>query len=328
MHDDICPRDVTFFAMGDPQYGGGAEDKNELHITALNWFPGTIWSTDLSSAGTPVADPRGVIICGDLTQNGKDGRLLIGDQIGQFVDDYGLTGSESRLRYPVYEGYGNHDFDAGYPVTFSSLWRLFYNGDTPAADIVAERNAQRVGLTTTAPGFDGHYSWDWDHVHFVQLNLFPGDEPSPDGENSLLRDPRHALSFLDENLATHVGASCRPVVLAFHYGFDSFGREPRWWGNDAKELFADVIAPYNVLAILHGHTHATNTYRWNDIQIFNVGSPYYTKYNTDDRGHFTVFRITADRLEASDARWSPDDGGESPEFGRWSVDLPITTACP
>ena len=37
---DEVPTDVTFYAFGDPQYGGGADDKNTFHVAALNAFAG------------------------------------------------------------------------------------------------------------------------------------------------------------------------------------------------------------------------------------------------------------------------------------------------
>ena len=54
-------RDVTFFAFGDPQYGGGPGDKNSFHIQALNAAPDLIWpaGAGLHSAGRQVGPPRG-----------------------------------------------------------------------------------------------------------------------------------------------------------------------------------------------------------------------------------------------------------------------------
>lgn len=315
------PTDITFFAMGDCQYGGGAEDKNGFHIAALNAFPGTPWREGTPFAGETVAQPLGLLLAGDLTQNGQDGRIepLDSDEIGSFEADYGLTGSESALSWPMYEGYGNHDFDPDEPGDWSPFeWRAHYDDDpTPAADLVSERNPDRVGLLNSAPGADGHYSWDWGWVHFVQLNLFPGDEPSDAEPNALARDPRDALQFLSEDLEAYVGDSGRPVVLMSHYGFDEFSQEPRWWKDDQRDAFFDAIDGYHVIAYLHGHAHATWIYEHEGLPVYNVGSPYYTAYNADDRGHFSVFRITDEHLVASDVRWSPGAGGLDPEFSGW-----------
>lgn len=326
-----CATDITFIAMGDPQYGGGAEDKNIFQVTALNAFPGTPWRSELPSAGTPVATPLGLLIAGDLTQNGKDGRdeaIIAGrDEIGEFERDYGLTGDDGLLKFPVYEGYGNHDFDPDEPDDEFN-WRFFYDENpTPSVERVANRNLKRPGLLQVAQDNQGHYSWDWGNVHLVNVNLFAGDEASQADENSKVRDPRQALTFLENDLATHVGNSGRPVLIMQHYGFDQFGYEDRWWTVAQKEAFLDVIRPYHILALIHGHTHATYRYEWEGYDILNVGSPYYLNYNFDGQGHFTVFRITDTSLEVSDVAWNPNSEGTEPSFGGWYLHKTFGPTC-
>ncbi len=317
------PTDITFYAFGDPQYGGGSEDKNTFQVAALDAFAGTPWPADLPGGGEPVTDPLGVIIAGDLTQNGQDGRIepLDSDQLGAFVADYGLTGAESELALPVYEGYGNHDFEPDEPGDWAEFdWRFWYDEDpTPMVDLVAERNAGRVGLSRVAPGDAGHYSWDWDWVHFVQVNLCPADEASDESDTSAVRDPRGALSFLVEDLEQVVADSGRPVVVIAHYGFDAFSREARWWTDEQREAFMEAVEDYNVVAYLHGHVHATYEYAWEGMTVLNLGSPYYANYNDDGRGHFTAIRITDDFLVAADVGWTPEAQGTDPIFVGWSV---------
>jgi cytolysin (calcineurin-like family phosphatase) len=301
---ELCPADITFFAMGDCQYGGGPDrDKNFLQIAALNDFPGSAWPEGMPSAGLPVAEPRGLLLAGDITNSGRDGRP--GDEghneLGRFLDDYGLTGSDGLLRFPMYEGYGNHDFD---PAEAYEGWRdLYPDTITPGVQAVIDRNAERVGMVHVSDE-GGHYSWDWGGVHFVNLNLFPGNEPSDHHHTSLVRNPYHSLDFLAEDLATHVGDTCRPVILMSHYGFDSFSMDPLWWNDAQRDAFWQLAQDYNVVAYIHGHSHDTSLYTWNGMDVFNVGSPY---YNLDGLGHFAVFRIHDDQLEAADASWDPDD---------------------
>jgi len=314
---------ITFYAMGDPQYGGGADDKNTFQLEALERFAAT-WPEGMPSAGQPVDPPLGLLIAGDLTQSGQDDRLaLVGsfDQLGAFVAEYGLRGGDGLLSFPIYEGYGNHEFDPDEPGEDDNIlqWRYHYTDDpTPAVDVVALRNPRRCNLTRVAPDLDGHYSWDWGQVHFVNADLFPGDLPSQEDETSMVRNPRKALAFLRADLAAEVGDSGRPVVVMAHYGFDAFGQEPRWWTAEQKAEFREAVRGYNVVAYIHGHTHATYTYRWEGIDVFNVGSPYYTQYNPDGRGHFTVFRISDTHLEAHDVGWSPEAEGRDPEWTGWS----------
>lgn len=331
---ELCPGDVTFYAFGDCQYGGGPdEDKNFFQITALNSFAGTPWPEGMPSAGTPVAHPRGVLMAGDITGSGRDGRP--GDEganeLGRFIAEYGLTGAEGLLRYPVYEGYGNHDYD---PLEADFGWRAFYPDPIPPAiQAVINRNPQRVGLTNTAPE-GGHYSWDWGGVHFVNTNLFPGNETSDGEEHGYVRDPYHSLDFLKADLEKHVGDSCRPVIIMAHYGFqDPVG----WWTDEQKEKFLAVALEYNVIAFIHGHNHNTSYYQWNGIDAFNVGSPYYVTYeNPDGLGHFAVFRIHGNTFEAADVAWDPkvkptrgvfvSPTNESPLMG-WRVHKTFKRTC-
>ncbi len=320
---DYVPTDITFYAFGDPQYGGGADDKNDFQVTALNALAGTPWPDGTPFAGEPVSDPRGVMIAGDLTQNGQDGRIspLDSDELGRFESDYGLTGDESLLSLPVYEGYGNHDFDPSEPGDWHEFdWRFYYDTDsTPSADRVSERNPDRLGLTQVAPDDAGHYSWDWGWVHLVNVNLCPADEPSDADETSRVRDPRDALSWLEADLELTVADSGRPVIVMAHYGFDGFSTEERWWTDDQRDDFLDVVDGYNVVAYVHGHVHATFAYQQDGLDVLNVGSPYYTQYNADDRGHFTAIRITDDHFVAAAVARTPAAAGTDPPIDRGVV---------
>ncbi|MHC4837583.1 MAG: hypothetical protein ACYTF3_05300, partial [Planctomycetota bacterium] len=121
---------ITFYAMGDPQYGGGSDDKNTFHIEALKAFEAT-WPEGMPSAGQPVDPPLGLLIAGDLTQSGRDGRLEavgLDDQVGRFVIEYGLRGGDGLLPFPIYEGYGNHEFDPDEPGEDDNIlqWRWHF----------------------------------------------------------------------------------------------------------------------------------------------------------------------------------------------------------
>ncbi len=313
---------ITFYAMGDPQYGGGSEDKNAFQLRALEAFD-AVWPEGMPSAGQAVEPPLGLLVAGDLTQSGQDARLEavnVMDQVGAFVAEYGLRGGDGLLSFPVYEGYGNHEFDPDEPAEDENIlqWRYHYAQDpTPAVDVVALRNDRRCNLTRVAPDLDGHYSWDWGRVHFVNADLFPGDAPSQEDENSRVRHPRRALQFLRADLEAEVGDSGRPVVIMAHFGMDSFGNEPRWWTPLQKAAFRAAVRPYNVIAYIHGHTHATHRYTWEGLDGLNVDSRDYADYNIDRKGHFTVFRITETHLEAHDVGWSPQARGGDPAWTGW-----------
>lgn len=302
--------DVTFIAFGDTQFGGGAEDKNDLHKIALNEAD---LQLDWSSAGLnePVANIRGVIMNGDITQNGRDGRLSSGNEYGGFTRIYGLCGNRD-VKFPLFEGYGNHDFFEWSHIAYR------IPKAHPVADSVSVRNEYRVGLSNTAPGKDGHYSWDWDNVHFVQLNLTPSDI-DPNHKVHGVRNPRMALTFLQEDLAQHVAGTNKKVIIMSHYGpWETFE-----WDQAQIDALYDSIKDYNVIAYLHGHAHATSAYTWKGIPVFNVGSPYYLNYNADGRGHYSVFRITNDKLYAFDVSWNPAAPTELRFPDDWSREIDL-----
>jgi cytolysin (calcineurin-like family phosphatase) len=336
-------QDVTFFVFGDPQYGGGDTDKDSFNIQALNAAPSLVWPADagFESAGAPIGDPRGVLIAGDLTQNGQAGRdplneWYTGDayaidinqayganvavprvaaELGLFLRDYGLRGNDGLnpfvLKWRVFEGYGNHDFDvlAGDPIV--------YGGEAPARDVVSIRNKVRATwpeMRQFAPGNAGHYSWDWGNTHFVHLNLVASDAQANNADDDsgaqTPRNPQGALTFLQQDLAAEVGASCRPVILIMHYGFDAFSEEGRWWDEAQRLAFLEVVRPYNVVAILHGHVHETRAYTMSDAfgrgyDVFSLGSPFYTQGTNNGRGHFAVFHLVGNHIDAADISWLP-----------------------
>lgn len=241
--------DVTFYVCSDAHYGVSETiaAANRGTIDFMNWLPGT----DLPPALGPgqVLTPRGVVLTGDLTNDGK------AEQWTEFCDDFGVNG-EGRVCYPVFEGRGNHDGGLNAAV---------------CPGIVA-RNKQRTGLTAvSANGL--HYSWDWDQVHLVQTNLYPGDQRDRqghmDGEG---HEPHGSLSFLRDDLAKSVGTSGRPVVIFLHFGWDDFSTGWGWWSEREREAFYEVIKSYNVVALVHGHTHAAAFQRWHGLDIYNVGS--------------------------------------------------------
>ncbi|MBZ0254311.1 MAG: hypothetical protein K8I02_13300, partial [Candidatus Methylomirabilis sp.] len=194
-------RDITFLAFGDSQVylsGDGSENdgsrKNDRHVQALNVAETLSWG----ALGVPanLSNVRGVIMAGDITQNDRDARIPDANEYAVFSSTYGLCANRT-LIYPMFEGYGNHDYQDWYNL-------LYPLNEHPVADSVSIRNPYRVGLTATAPGKQGHYAWKWDDVTFINTNLTPSDtvpdlpvETEPPGN----RDPRMALTFLQERLA-------------------------------------------------------------------------------------------------------------------------------
>lgn len=283
-------------AFGDPQLDYRDPAPARKQVAALNAAEGRArWRHD----GARLTRIRGVVIAGDLTENALDREYRL------FTSLFGLCGNK-QLRHPVYEGYGNHDFTG--------------KGSEPVVDSVSLRNPLRRDIVGTAPGRDGHYSWVWDNVHFVQLNLAPADSLPP-GRRGL--DPRRALAFLRNDLAQNVRGTGRPVVLVSHYGFTRWEARS-WWARTGQAALYRAIRDYRVIAILHGHHHGTAVYRWRTIPVVNLGSPFYRRFNRDRRGHFTALRITDTRVLVQDFAWDPARPADTAAWtSTFAVALPL-----
>jgi hypothetical protein len=132
------PRPLTFVVAGDTHLGvPGLAERNRSLIEQMNLLPGQRWPEPI---GGQVDTPRGLLVVGDLTDDGT--------AFSDFTALYGLTGRDGHLHYPVYETIGNHDWG----------W------DSPAKLGVRERHG------------DVAYAWDWEGVHFASLGVYPNAE--------------------------------------------------------------------------------------------------------------------------------------------------------
>jgi hypothetical protein len=141
--------DVTFLVVSDTHFGfNGIEGAHERLVPKLNGIAGRPYPR---SVGGTVAPPRGLLVTGDLTEWGKV------EEWERFVRTYGLTGTEGKLRLPVFEVIGNHDK---------------VHGPWVEQQVAARHGGNRF------------YSWDWDDVHFAAL----GEAPDEEGLAFLARD--------------------------------------------------------------------------------------------------------------------------------------------
>jgi hypothetical protein len=274
---------VTFFALGDPQINiprwGTAGTERTIEL--MNRLPGRPFPF-----GGTVDEPAGVLVAGDLVDD-----LSNADNWELYKALFDPAGG-ARLRFPVFDGLGNHDVDV----------RNQEFGAFNATQLeFIERNGRRAGeFVLDANGY--HYAWVWAGVRFVQLNLFPGtqhrpvyDAPAPGN------DPKGSLDFLRHVLAHHVGDSDQPLVLTWHYGLRGWGLE-KWWLEEDLDQLAAALDGYNVLLILHGHEHRFERYKWRGFDVIMAPSPQYDR--DPDQPHlqsrpkgFLVFRITHDSLQ-------------------------------
>jgi cytolysin (calcineurin-like family phosphatase) len=251
--DVVAPgdSDVTFVVTSDLHYGSIVHHGNRLHAENINQVGGIAYP---GSAGTTVDGPMGVLVQGDLTNNGLEGQLQ------RLAEDW-FDDTSSVIGMPVYEGTGNHDYG-------NVGWKM----NRLVEERIKARNAARPALASVSRTTHA-YSWDWGNIHFVQLH----DCGSWD------------LPFLEEDLQDHVGTSGRPVVLAQHYGFDSFSTQSHWWTDKDRKDFHDVIKSYNVIAIFNGHSHNQQHHRFFGINVYDAGG-------RAAHGQYLVVRISGNSM--------------------------------
>lgn len=202
--------DVRFVVVSDTHLGyADIEQDNVRMIAKLNEV---------------ASNARGLVITGDLTEYGQP------KQWEQFVQLYGLHGTETALKLPVFEMVGNHD-----KVNLGP-W-------------VEQRVSERHGTK------ERFYAWDWDDLHLVALQEGPDQE---------------GLAWLTKDLATQ--AKDVPLVLFFHLALLGPWSTGNWFDDAYKEAFARAIAGHNVVAIFHGHHHATDHYVWKGYDVFKPGA--------------------------------------------------------
>ncbi len=197
----------------------GKTDENLLrHIRAINRIEEAIWpaeidgiATSLRSAGEKVARPRGIVLGGDMTDDGGGQRAEPeeGFQLLQFSQRYQKGDGDDEVHFPVYAGLGNHDLDQDGPKEDIDWYRR------ELRDYVELNHRPGVFLKPIVPAGNYDvasdcYSWNWDGLHLVQLHRFGGDTN---------KGAVSSLDWLARDLSQHA-ADGRPVVLFQHYGWD------------------------------------------------------------------------------------------------------------
>jgi hypothetical protein len=356
-------RDITFVAFGDPHAtsrvqgcprdGKYAFDQNEKMLLALNHIDTAIESGDdiqthrwpkrgkFHKAGRIFDHIRGVLILGDLTQAGSEtipaGGPLTCAEYAEHRRVYGRCGNEGALRFPVYDGYGNHDFPR-MPMP-QVPWKEYYPPHSVVDYLTRLTKYQRPGalddLYDDPDPSTGHYAWRWDDIWFVQLNLKPGSsrEYIEQLSSATLRiaDPKGSLRFLRTFLRSLKKSSKRQIVLLSHYAIDN-KRVEKAERKALCELLRNAQlgkGPFPnqklskktpVLAHIFGHDHkrpmhkkftCPSPFQSISIDKFHAGTPWYKKtyyqVKSTGGGHakpvhvpfvgFTVFRIGSKWLE-------------------------------
>lgn len=284
--------DITVFVISDTHFINKSLPKyDKAGIQAMNGLPGVSYP---ASIGGTVAYPWAVISCGDLCDGGAG--LPASDTPKWYTSrnyqdqwygyDYyfpknGVTGDINRLKYPNYATAGNHDYYNNFGQILSS--KSYY---------VTNKLKARYGLTCNSTNGNVYYSFDMDGVHFCSLGRWTDD---------------YVLGWLANDLAAT--GSATPVVLFLHYAFND---GELWYTNAERQRLANVINGYNVIAILHGHTHDTGHYTWNGYDIYDDGT-------LGKNGEFGVMRITDNTLTFAEYQtYSDSNGNWTGGYWQWS----------
>ena len=268
----------------------GKTDENLLrHIRALNGIVDRAWPSEvggvpsgLSCAGRRIGPPLGLVVGGDMTDDGGGQVVMPGEgtQLLQFSQRYQQGIGEDRVHMPVYLGLGNHDLDQDGPPPHADWYRrelrdyvemnhragVFFHPPVPAVDYDVESDS---------------YSWEWGGLHLVQAHRYAGDT----GKGAV-----SGLNWLANNLKTYA-ADGRPVVLFQHYGWDPFSLErwdpakvtyddqgsgaPHWWSDAARDALVETVSDYNLVGLFHGHQHETPMiYKAAGLDLFKPKAAY------------------------------------------------------
>jgi predicted phosphodiesterase len=333
---DVAAGPVSFFLVGDTHYFASKDKPAALDemsrattsrlIDWLNKLPGT--AIPETAGGGKLPAPRGLIHAGDLIDSGDKGAAPTARQqqeteLTAFTADFGLNGSEGRLKFPVFEVHGNHDGP---------------RGEGPVVSHITARNKQRKNLADVSDN-GLHYAWNWGGVHFLNLGIVVG------GDKSVSRarryDPKESLAFLTKYLAKKVADSAAPVVITHHVDVARYSGacdpqqppkgNPEWDPCDVH-AYHGAISKYNVIALLYGHTHVRKIFRWDGtpkepaqggLAVFNTDNV--SHYNSETQA-FLHFEIGTNEMVvrefATKDRWTT--GEWTPQVWRFAVKEPRT----
>ncbi len=308
---------ASFFVVGDTHFLADKTqpdklDSNSASYTArlvdtLNRLPGTEFSEAVGGGKVPA--PNGVLHVGDVIDTGdKNGPTQLAMQRTEwaaYLTQFGLTGTEGRLKHPVMEIAGNHDAP---------------QGTGHAIEQMAARQRARKHLKGLSKN-SLHGSWEWGGVHFISLGLIVGTDRTVD------RKRRYAamdsLAFLLEDLSQT--PKDQPLVLMHHVDMarytvakpDTDYTKWEWDPADVQAFYAAIKDRRT--AVFYGHTHVRNVFRWDGsstkaekgVAVFNVDNsahfsgPAQALFHVEVRGDGLSVREFETRDGWQNGQWTP-----------------------
>ena len=164
-------------------------------------------------------------------------------------------------------------FESTYAKLKFPVYEVEGNHDKVSAHFIEEQIAKRHGSR--------FYSYDWDDLHMVALGEAPDDA---------------GFAFLESDLAKV--ALDVPVILYFHLALAGPWSDNNWFAEGTfKQRLKAVAHRWNVIAIFHGHHHATDHYVYDGIDVFKPGA-------VKGGAHtFAVVHVTDDRMTVAEYDW-------------------------
>lgn len=266
--------DVTFFVISDLHFGYGyPDDLKKLPSDAVAHPVGLegLHTRILRTMNTLAGKAYPPALGGTVAA--PRGLLVTGD-----LTEWGRV--EEWQRFVAYYGLHGREGLLRMPV-----FEAIGNHDRVHGPWVEERVVERHG--------GRFYSWDWDDLHVVSL----GEAPDEEG-----------LAFLRNDLARYAGDV--PVVLYFHFPLEGPWSTGNWFGDgDFRDQLKKTIAGHRIIAIFHGHHHATGHYRWNGVDVFKPGA---VKNSTHD---FSVVHVTDSEMSVARYDYETDAWSSAEKAG-------------
>jgi 3',5'-cyclic AMP phosphodiesterase CpdA len=128
------------------------------------------------------------------------------------------------------------------------------------------------------------YSMNWDDLHVICLAEAPN---------------KAGMAFLKKDLQTIEKGV--PIVIYMHYPLAGPYSENWWSKRKGQDKLRRALRGHNVVAIIHGHNHATGAYRWKNYDAYIVGSPKNANNHT-----YLVVRVTNDKLAVAALNYDTD----------------------
>jgi len=235
----------TFLVASDPLIGDNqqtnCEAANKATLTDMNDLTDIELPCLSEEPPEKVEKPKGLLLCGNLTTGSAlnwTGYWFRRWHTG--FDHLFKVDGRNMLRYPVYEGYG--EVDHQHP-------KILYN-------LLLRNRLRESPLYLSENGL--HYSWNWEGIHFVNLNLYPGRKESCRG----------SLDFLRDDLSRNLERADQPIIIYHYYPYKNSDSK---WSKREKEAAFKIMKGKNIIAIFATGTE-NKKHRWNGLDIYNVAT--------------------------------------------------------